>query len=45
MQLVAFSPANVTQWTFASRASIGIGFGYLSGLKDKDQKIRWPWMW
>ena len=42
---VAFSPANVTQWTFASGASIGIGFGYLSGLKDKNQKIRWPWMW
>lgn len=42
---VAFSPTNVTQWTFSSGASIGIGFGYLSGLKEKKQKIRWPWMW
>lgn len=42
---VAFSPTNVTQWTFASGASIGIGFGYLSGLKNEDQKIIWPWMW
>ena len=42
---VAFSPTNVTQWTFSSGASIGIGFGYLSGLKDKKQKIKWPWMW
>ena len=42
---VAFSSINVTQWTFISGASIGIGFGYLSGLKDKSQKINWPWMW
>ncbi len=42
---VAFSPTKVTKWTFASGASIGIGFGYLSGLKDKSQEIKWPWMW
>ena len=40
---VAFSPTNITQWTFSSGASIGIGFGSLSGLKDKKQKIRWLW--
>lgn len=36
---VAFSPTNVIQWTFASGASIGIGFGYLSGFKDKNKKL------
>ena len=39
---VAFTPANVTQLTFASSAAVGMIFGYFSGIKDKNQKIKWP---
>ena len=39
---VAFTSANVTQLTFASSAAVGMIFGYFSGIKDKNQKIKWP---
>ena len=42
---VAFAPTTVTQKTFTSGAAIGILFGYLSGIKDKNQNFRLPWTW
>ena len=42
---VVFLPSKVTQLTFATGALSGSVLGYISGLKDKNQKIKWPWMW
>ena len=39
------SSKGITQWSFTLSAASGIGFGYLSGLKDKNQEVQWPWMW
>lgn len=42
---VAFAPTTVTQKTFTSGVATGILFGYLSGIKNKNQNFRWPWTW
>ncbi len=40
-----FPPTNITQVNFITGSSTAIGFGWLSGIKDKEQEAKWPWEW
>lgn len=41
---LVFPPINITKFNFIT-GPLMIIFGWLSGIKDRDQEVQWPWKW